>query len=354
MIDMKEKITLPENISKMMNVNGHSEVLVPRIRDGKFDTSEYVIRVYVEKKVPLSELHESQIIPESVNDVPIDVEVIGKVDAYLSPIPKDGRHQQVRPMMSGISVGHFSITAGTLGHLAKYTDGNIYATSNAHVLTPDPSFEANRFTDGRIVQPGRYDDGNLALNHVGEYFWHERIFPVGQESKCVTANFVMNTLNGISSVLGRRSRFYTYVSGTNYQDFAAFKIKDGIGYNQQKTFDFDLDGYTLCSRLFAGSTTRSILCKTKYQVASGFVPQVPYINEPKFMDEVRKSGRTTGDTTGTVMDVNAAINVNYGNFTATIRDCVVTTDMSAGGDSGSDIWIKTEDIDEEHNNDPLI
>ena len=353
---MIERASIPEHVLKMKNVNGHSEFLMPKITDGVIDKTEKVIRIYVTKKQPLAELHDSWILPQSLGDVPVDIVEIGEVFAYVDPVPKDGRHEQVRPLMSGISVGHVSITAGTLGHLAKYTDGNIYATSNAHVLTPDPSLEGSRFADKRIMQPGKYDDPTIALNGVGEYFWHERIFPVGQESKCTTANFVMNTLNSISSMFGRKSRFYTYVSGTNYHDFAAFKIKDGIGYDQTKTYDFDLSDYTLCARLFAGNSATSILCKTKYELLAGFTPEVPYVKAPTFMTEVRKSGRTTGDTTGKVLDPSGSITVNYGSFQALIRDVVITGDMSAGGDSGSDIWMKTSDVTPDNNKDnpPLI
>jgi len=318
LINMVERAIIPENIFDYKNVNGYSKVLLPKLKDGVLNHDIEVIRIYVEKKQPLSELHESWVLPQSIGDIPIDIVEIGKVEAQVDPVPKDGRHQQVRPMMSGISVGHVAITAGTLGHLSKYTDGELYATSNAHVLTPNPSFEVGSYTDNRIVQPGKYDDLNIGANHVGEYFWHERIYPISQTSTCPITKAVVWTFNTIAS-LGWKSRLSSYVAGTNYHDFAAFKIKDGIGYDQTKTFDFELTDYTLSGRLFAGSASNTILCKIKYEVAAGFIPEVSYIDEPNFMDELRKSGRTTGDTTGKVMDVDGVINVNYGNFTAKIK-----------------------------------
>lgn len=50
---------------------------------------------------------------------------------------------------------------------------------------------------------------------------------------------------------------------------------------------------------------------------------------------VVKSGRTTQVTTGTVIDIDATVNVNFGSRVATFRHQILTTNMSAGGDSGS-------------------
>lgn len=52
--------------------------------------------------------------------------------------------------------------------------------------------------------------------------------------------------------------------------------------------------------------------------------------------QLQKSGRTTGYTRGKVVAINATINVGYGTFgTARFVNQIVTTGMSAGGDSGS-------------------
>lgn len=51
---------------------------------------------------------------------------------------------------------------------------------------------------------------------------------------------------------------------------------------------------------------------------------------------VQKTGRTTNYTTGRVRSVNAVVNVNYGGGrVARFSNQIVTTPMSAGGDSGS-------------------
>jgi len=53
-------------------------------------------------------------------------------------------------------------------------------------------------------------------------------------------------------------------------------------------------------------------------------------------DVVQKTGRTTNFTTGRVLSVNATVNVNYGSGkVAKFCKQIITTTMSAGGDSGS-------------------
>jgi hypothetical protein len=52
--------------------------------------------------------------------------------------------------------------------------------------------------------------------------------------------------------------------------------------------------------------------------------------------ELHKTGRTTSYTTGRITAIGATIDVNYGGGrVARFRDQIVTTAMSAGGDSGS-------------------
>jgi len=334
---MEQVSHIASRLVNYKNVVGFSNYPAKRIKNGQ-KIDEEVIRIYVSKKQGPEELYDEWILPREVEGFPIDVVEIGEVRALANPIPKDGRREVVRPLVSGISVGNIAITAGTLGVPAKKS-GELFGCSNAHVLTPDPS---NQYvSEQRIVQPGKYDDPNCAAHIIGRYHWHERIYPESQPSECPVSKTTIWLLNKVSSALGRRSRFRTYVYGENYQDFAVFKLANGIYYDTTRTFDFDISDYELVARLFAGSNMYTIMCKLKYQLASGYQPVVRYSTKP-FVEgeELRKSGRTTGDTTGTVFDVSASMRINYGSFNAVIKDVVVATDMSAGGDSGSDIWRK--------------
>lgn len=66
----------------------------------------------------------------------------------------------------------------------------------------------------------------------------------------------------------------------------------------------------------------------------GYVKRVRFLTKPG--DFVQKTGRTTNWTTGRVTNVNATVNVNYGaGRVAKMVRQIITTPMSAGGDSGS-------------------
>jgi hypothetical protein len=58
--------------------------------------------------------------------------------------------------------------------------------------------------------------------------------------------------------------------------------------------------------------------------------------------KVRKMGRTTGYTEGTINLLNATVNVAYGSKTARFTGQIITGPISQGGDSGSLIVDGTE------------
>ncbi len=60
-----------------------------------------------------------------------------------------------RPVPCGVSIGHYQITAGTLGCLVRHSDGHDYILSNNHVLANSNS--ANQ--GDPIYQPGPHDGG---------------------------------------------------------------------------------------------------------------------------------------------------------------------------------------------------
>jgi hypothetical protein len=91
----------------------------------------------------------------------------GEVDVrYVGRIAKRAAWNQIqqRPLLIGISIGHFQITAGTLGCFVKTrADGGIRILSNNHVLANENAGKAGE----AIIQPGADDGGTLA-NTVGQ------------------------------------------------------------------------------------------------------------------------------------------------------------------------------------------
>jgi hypothetical protein len=65
------------------------------------------------------------------------------------------------------------------------------------------------------------------------------------------------------------------------------------------------------------------------------IGQVSGIKSATLGMKVRKSGRTTGYTEGTINLLNATVSVAYGNKTARFTGQIITGPMSQGGDSGS-------------------
>jgi hypothetical protein len=113
---------------------------------GVFDSP--VVRVYVRTKVPVGTLDESDMVrvPPEVNGLPTDVVQVGDLSALA------------RPTMSGVSVGHFAVTAGTLGCVVhpRGSEGDHYMLSNNHVLA-----NSNNAVPGDdILEPGPMDGGD--------------------------------------------------------------------------------------------------------------------------------------------------------------------------------------------------
>ena len=319
------------------NVVGFSEKLRKKESEGVILDVDS-IKIYVQKKVPLDTLKDSEKIPKTINGIPTDIVEIGEVWA-LDAVPlADPQREKLRPLKAGISVGNRTITAGTIGWW--YTkDGTEYLGSNAHVLAEDPSSDPSIGVK-QVVQPGRADGGLVPADWIGDYEWHQKVYPIGGVTPgCPVTKTIEWALNGIYSVAGRQSRFRAYTSLPNYHDFAVASLKSGID-RELTTFHFDpiaLD-YKLAGLCFAGGSTASFICKVGYQISAGYTPVGVSTDVVSVGDRIRKSGRTTGDTEGTVRDDAVSVTVNYGSFKALIQDTIMTTKFLEGGDSGSSAW----------------
>lgn len=93
----------------------------------------------------------------------VDVRYIGLV-VKRAAIP--WQQKRVRPLRPGVSIGHYKITAGTLGcFVRERSDGAARILSNNHVLANE-----NRAKKGDpILQPGAFDHGRNPADKVGEF-----------------------------------------------------------------------------------------------------------------------------------------------------------------------------------------
>jgi len=258
--DVQEKNA--EDLLSKENVVGFG--IGKKISNGKI-TNKDTLTVFVTAKVDVGNLSASDLVPGKVGNIQTDVVEVGQVFAQSSPTLR----KKIRPALGGFSVGHYKITAGTIGTCVidriplPGVPKKYYILSNNHVLA-----NSNNANIGdRIYQPGPIDGGY---------------------KKCTIARlskFVPIKFNG----------------ACNYVDAA---IAEGD------------------------------LCDLNREVYwSGYVNEVSWA---KVGDILHKTGRTTGHTTGKVLAINATINVNYGGGKiAKFCKQIITSGMSAGGDSGS-------------------
>jgi hypothetical protein len=255
-------------------------------------TDEPCVVVSVEKKVPLAQLAEADIVPKAVDDVKTDVLETGLITAWQAPTGK------WRPAPGGVSIGHINITAGTLGCLVL-KGGELFILSNNHVLA-----EINLGKKGDpIIQPGKYDGGTLA----DQIATLEEFVPIDfgtSPTICSVAKAVEQVLNAIAKGMGSSHRVVSYQEsqGENWVDAA------------------------LARPLSLNLVEKRIL---NIGVPKG-------AGEATLGTNIKKSGRTTGFTTGRITQIDATVQVSYGSAgTATFTNQFVAGAMSSGGDSGS-------------------
>jgi len=121
------------------------------------NTGRDCVVVGVIKKVPIETLNLKDIIPGKVyltdymagiKGIETDVVETGVIRAL------DDRTAKYRPAPGGVSIGHYQVTAGTLGMVVR-KNGVRYILSNNHVLANENKAQIG----DSILQPGVYDNG---------------------------------------------------------------------------------------------------------------------------------------------------------------------------------------------------
>ena len=250
---------------------------------GNVQTDEHAVIVSVVKKLPLIQLPESARIPKTLGGVPTDVVETGRIYAFQDPT------QKMRPARPGISIGHYQITAGTLGCLVQ-RDGQVYILSNNHVLA---NSNAGQVGDA-ILQPGPYD-GGTSSDQIGTL---EQFVPVGfgvSVSGCLS-------LTALLRLLGLLPTPKINEPGNNTVDCAIAKpVSPDL-----------VDPNILNIGVPAGVGTATL------------------------GTQVQKSGRTTGYTQDQISQIDVTVSVSYGGTNiAVFKNQLMAGAMSQGGDSGS-------------------
>ncbi|MEZ5387004.1 MAG: hypothetical protein R3F13_15965 [Prosthecobacter sp.] len=123
------------------------------------------VRMFVKKKLPKSQLSKKQLIPASIEGLPVDVVQTGTFKARAAPVNPQKR---IRPAPAGCSVGYDledgTVMAGTFGALVTDSKGRLYILSNNHVLAAEDALKAG----AAIFQPGLLDGGKPSRDQIAK------------------------------------------------------------------------------------------------------------------------------------------------------------------------------------------
>jgi len=287
-----------KKLLKRENVVGFSEVLQPRIKNGRIIPTTNVVRIYVSTKITDEEgirrleasgnlIPKSLLTPTKDSEIGVDVVEIGVIKA-LSSDPK----KRYRPLVAGISAMHKDGTACTLGLKFKDNEsGVILEAQNNHCC----ALENKAKIGDEILQPSPYDGGSLENDVVGHLF---KFVPISINNfNCQWRESAHKIFWGLRGIFGKKR-----VAQENKVDIGFFKP---IVDSYQEVLD-----------------KGEVVGKTEVYVGDG----------------VWKVGRTTGYTdNGIVIDTDWNGSVQYSRGTVLFTDCILVqgNKFSQGGDSTS-------------------
>ena len=172
-------------------------------------TGEESIVVLVSKKVAPNELKAKELVPRFLKGQQVDVIEIGEVrfmdgaEEAQANAPPPERVKKWRPAPGGISIGHYAITAGTLGVAVRdRASGARLILSNNHVLANTTSGNDHRAAPGDIIlQPGAYDGGDANTDVLGRLMRFVPLRRTASQPQCATAAALEKVANRLISWL---------------------------------------------------------------------------------------------------------------------------------------------------------
>lgn len=274
-----------------------------RERNGRTLDEPALVVCVAEKRAP-GELDPGEKLPsvyrKGRGSIPVDVQETG-------PMYATAYSAYERPAPSGISVGHFRITAGTLGTLVDdLGDGKTCILSNNHVLANE-----NNATPGDpILQPGPYDGGIYPLHQIATL---RRFVPIN------------------------------FSGGSNRVDAAiALPLNPALVQNQMKNGRMPVisANHPAVGLLFAGSKYGTLLNPISDVLNSlgiCFLGGSKAAFPPVTGEPVEKVGRTSEYTASEIALFDARMTVNYtGGKVANFEGLIFCRpSFASGGDSGS-------------------
>lgn len=342
--------------------------------EGGVQTDQLAIVALVDQKKPDIALQNSDRVPPELQGVKTDVVEVGTIRAQ-----NFGPRDRWRPVIPpGVSIGHYRVTAGTLGAIVRDRLTNEYLIlSNNHVLA-----NSNDAVIGdNILQPGATDGGVNPSDVVARLerfaplrYIGDPIIPVPQppvpqpptpqppqpplppdplppnppqppipqppvvtpkpptttpsqpNAGCGLAGLLISLGNALAKANGSDTRLATQSVNTP-ASFISPVMATTI-QAQQAIAENDVD----CA-------VARPLNISMFSDELRYIGKITGTKSPSLGMRVRKVGRTTDYTEGTITTVNTTVDVGYntalGPRTARFVGQVMTTGMSQGGDSGA-------------------
>ena len=306
-------------------------------------TNEVTLIALVETKQPVDALHPDDRVPEEIEGLRTDVIEVGQIRAQL------GARDRWRPIIpAGVSIGHYKVTAGTLGAIVyDRTTGEPLILSNNHVLANSN----DALIGDPILQPGAVDKGQnradvvarlerfKALRYVGDPDLPEPPPPVitptptpnpspsPTSSSCDIATLIAGFGNALAKANGSDKRLT--VTNSQSQAVATYQPVQRTTVAQQATMPENLLDCALAKPINPAMFSAEIRN----------IGPILAVGAPRLGMQIRKTGRTSDTTQGTINLINATIDVGYttlaGPRTARFVNQIMATGMSQGGDSGA-------------------
>lgn len=329
-------------------------------------TDDVAVIVLVEQKKPMAALQPEDTIPRDLQGMRTDVIEVGFLRAY------QGGRDRFRPVIpSGVSIGHYKVTAGTLGTIVRdRRTGEGFLLSNNHVFANSNDAQLG----DAILQPAAMDGGNNPADLVARLERFAKLLytddpaglpeiiglppslppvtptqppttkppmkpvPVtppadGTNNGCGNLmGMIAGLINALGAMMGSRQRVITTTQAVA-QALASSSSSGPVSYAQRLAAQ---------SAIPENRADCALARPIDLAAFSDDIRQIGIVNAakpPVLGMRVRKYGRTTEYTEGSITLLNATVNIAYntsrGQRTARFINQVIAGGMSAGGDSGS-------------------
>jgi hypothetical protein len=308
-------------------------------------TDSMALVVLVQQKLPLTALSAADRVPREIDGIQTDVYEVGVLRALQLP-PPTGRFRPEIP--SGVSAGHFAITAGTLGAVVKdRMTGEKLLLSNNHVFANSNDAQIG----DAILQPGPADGGQNPGDQVARL---DRFIPLTYVEDAnqplpngggTNPTPTPNPQSGCNSLVGALAAFTNAVASLTGSKERVVPTASSQALTIAGTPQ-TVNVQTTSTDNVVDAALAKPLDPTVFSNDLRHIGGITGTKAPQIGMTVRKAGRTTDYTQGMVTLLNATVNVGYmtsrGPRTARFTGQVITQPMSQGGDSGSLVVDSTE------------